>query len=262
MGKLLKTFWLDNRKILAILTAVIAGAAFIFPVLVIVVSSRITANSYTDPQDVYSGILLFMYFLSIFLLSTLFTNGFGLFLALRTLTGTAKTRYALITTSRVTRSFFAFLIYVAGYFIFFLLLTSIAALLSVIVSAVVPGTPFIFTTFQKIMSDFFDVFEILSFGKNIIVTFFTTLVSPYFFWQLIFLLPQTKRLRSLPKVGSVFTIIGIFAGLYIIQFFFSVYFMVNYSYGAVGSAINFASFITPICYLGLYFYSYIKELEL
>jgi hypothetical protein len=264
MSKLFRTFWYDNRIIIGITFLSLFIASIVFPLSFHLITTSSSSSSYYDFFQESTYISMAGYTVFVKAINSYITfPAVIIFITIRTLLGKNRLRYSFVTTSKWT--FATFILCVVILCCLALSITGLAALH--IVALVLQGD----------ISSIYDVFFlpigssltylVLSIGEitGILSNIFSALLNLlnlFFFWQFMFLLPQTKMFKAFSNVATVFAIIGIYLGYSLVSFVFSIMVLTNLEFSSTYLLMNHViSVIKILILLATYYYFYVYQLE-
>lgn len=256
MGKLFKTFWRDNKLIIAIVTIIMLVVSFVIPTAFLGIMKLNSSNSYSYYLSEQTEMTLIFSVFAAFIL--MFVYGLmipavSVFISFRTTKGSARLRYSSITTSRWSFSFFNLIMYV---------------LLSLLIlGAMFLGLTLVCIIFSLDFSYFaeamIDAAYSLNFGSVIFITLlssFFSFIFTFYYWQIMFLIPHTKVFRRLPFVGMIFLIIGIYVVLQIMTWIMSFIILFNVSSASTGYTL-LQNILLLAGGASVYHYLFVKQYE-
>ena len=254
MSRLFKTFWTDNKLIILISCLVFLGITVFVPTTIILISRIGEFGSYYTVSSpvAASGILGVCLVVGFWVNTGIMAPALAIFIIARTALGKARTRFAVIKATKTQFAFSNLLLYLIGMTAIYLITILIFLLLSVIFQADLSWLSFI----EKIYSDGGQLIVV-----SVIAQFFISIFTTFFYWQTMFIAPQTRLFKKISSVGGIFILIGLYLGMHILQTILSFYFLVAFTENSTYLSLATNTIITAL-FITAYFYLITKEYEL
>lgn len=254
MSRLFKTFWTDNKLIILISALVYLGMTVFVPTAMILITRIGEFGSYytVSVADAASGILGICLVVGFWVNAGIIAPALAIFIIARTALGKARVRFAVIKATKTQFAFSNLLLYLIGITTVYLITILVFLLLSVIFQADLSWLNFI----KQIYSDGSQLIVI-----SVIAQFFLSIFTTFFYWQTMFIAPQTRLFKKISSVGGIFILIGLYLGMHILQTILSFYFLVAFTENSTYLSLATNSIITAL-FITAYFYLVTKEYEL
>lgn len=259
MNKFMQTFWKDNRTFISIFFIAYSAVILLFPSAIILITKLYTTSStYFSLDNKIMLVYGIIASITLSLVGSLVTTGIAIFISARTHLGKSRIRYSLISTTKVNQmiasllNFLALVItaYIVAIFILFIIGIFSGIDISEFLSIIFGEDGILSKNFTKMIFG-------ISAGA-IFLNQFISILSIFIFWQLLFVLPQTKMLNRFPKVGSVFIMIGGYLTLLILRWIVSFQLIIS-------ASIKYSIWVTLTMFIvecSIYVYTMLKEYEI